>query len=74
MEDDEHEPDTFTFLAVAAARVVDQLCTHENHDEQRTDNRERGDADKQKGEDHSRYVDHRLREWRVWERRISGKG
>lgn len=54
--------------------VVDQLYTHENHDEQRTDNRERGDADKQKCEDHSRYVDHRLREWRVWERRISGKG
>ena len=65
---------TFTRIGLAAARVVDGLDTHKERNEHGAHDCERSHRDKEKSEDHSRYIDDRLREWRAWERRISGKG
>jgi len=73
MRNEELEPFTFTSLAVAAARVVDRLDSDEQQNKDRGGNRETERQSEKEEEQHREYVDHRLREIRSWERRISGK-
>jgi hypothetical protein len=65
---------TFTRIGLAAARVVERLDRDKERNEDSADDCERSQRDKQKSEEHSRYIDHRLHEIRAWERRVNGKG
>ena len=66
--------DPWTTISAATERVVKRLDRDKERNEECADDCQRSQGDKQKSEDHSRYVDHRLREWRAWERRVNGKG
>jgi hypothetical protein len=66
--------DPWTTLSAATERVIDQLEPHKQQREDRGGNRETSDRSEQEQKDHGDYVATRLREWRAWERRISGKG
>lgn len=70
----ENEPLTFTRIGVAASRVIDRLDSDKQKNEDCGGNREPKRQSEKEEEQNRNYVDHRLREWRAWERRINGKG
>jgi hypothetical protein len=70
----DNEEFTFTSLAAATARVVDRLRSDKQQDEHsQGDSNAEGRSEKDEKQ-HRESVEYRLREWRAWERRISGKG
>jgi hypothetical protein len=66
----DNEPLSFVKLAALTANVTRFLKLHEPKDEEREGNPEPCHSDKQRSEEHAKYVNHRLRELAAWERRI----
>ncbi|BEV47319.1 hypothetical protein [Afipia carboxidovorans] len=72
-KEEEIEPLTFTRIGLHAARVVDRLDSDEQQNKDRGGNRKTECHREKEEKQHREYVDHRLREIRSWERRISGR-
>lgn len=69
----DNEELSFITLAAATANVTRYLTPDEKHDEDRERQTARDRAKKENAEREREYIEHRLRELRSWERRISGK-
>jgi len=70
--DNDNEPLSFITLAAATANVVRYLETNKNEDEESKRDPAPSRGDEQKRAEELEYVEHRLREIRAWERKISG--
>jgi hypothetical protein len=85
---DEPELDAWETLAAVNTRILKNIfpkalsgaagtaslsSPNEKQNEDRTDDRQSGDDEKQRGEQHREYVDQRLRDLAEFERRASGK-
>jgi hypothetical protein len=71
--DNDNETLSFISLAALTANVVRHLGLDEKHDEDSRSEPNPGDADEERKERERQYINHRLKEIRAWERRISGR-
>lgn len=69
----DNEPLSFITLSAATRNVVRYLEPNKQKDEERERDSNPGDADEQKRAQEREYIEHRLRQLRSWERKISGK-
>lgn len=74
-EVDNEDTDTWIQLAAATANAV-RFLTKEHkkpENEERPADPNNGDRPKKHPDEQRKYVEHRLRELRAWERKLSGK-
>jgi hypothetical protein len=71
--DNDNEPLSFISLAAVTANVVRYLETDKQKDEQSKSDPAPSRGDDEKRAQELEYVEHRLRELRSWERKISGR-
>jgi hypothetical protein len=70
--DNDNELLTFISLAAATANVTRYLGLNKQKDEDACGDRDSRDAEEKKRHENREYIEHRLRELRAWERKISG--